>query len=389
MKVTTFACGPAANESEQLASSHLKTRLQSVEGPGGWALLTNLTFSVTNQLQADEIDLVLLGPSGVRVVEVKHWTSQWMEAHTDVVHREADKLTNKARKIGTTLRKLRPALPHVSGAILLTQESSKTKKVVGKEYRGVKVFSLQDWRSLAGVDEPTIFSDQDIAALSRALEPRAAVALDGSLRRLAGYVNLELQSGRDERFHRIYKGSHSSRQDRVVLHLYDLSAADERNSEVRARREYDALHKLQLYAWAPRILDSFQDAPGYAGEMCFFTIVDPAAPSIEERGKDERWDSTFRIDFARNCIRAVAQMHEGGSLEQPIFHRNLRPSTILVKHDNSPLLTGFDRAKIPADVTVAPDQVSAAVEQDLMLAPEVRKRGIGSADRRSDVYSLV
>jgi hypothetical protein len=68
--------------------------------------------------------------------------------------------------------------------------------------------------------------------------------MDGSLRRLAGYVNLELQTPKEERFHRIYKGTHSARQDRAVLHLYDLSASDERNAETKARREYDALHRL-------------------------------------------------------------------------------------------------------------------------------------------------
>jgi hypothetical protein len=47
--------------------------------------------------------------------------------------------------------------------------------------------------------------------------------MDGSMRRLAGYVNLELQTPKEERFHRVYKGIHSGRQDRVVLHLYDLS----------------------------------------------------------------------------------------------------------------------------------------------------------------------
>jgi hypothetical protein len=101
--------------------------------------------------------------------------------------------------------------------------------------------------------------------------------------RLAGLVNLKLQSSKEERSHRVYQGSRSVQQDRVVLHLYDLSATEEKNPEPKARREFEALRALQLYRWAPRILDSFQDVPGFAGEMCFFTVVDPAAPSIEER----------------------------------------------------------------------------------------------------------
>ena len=36
-----------------------------------------------------------------------------------------------------------------------------------------------------------------------------------------------------------------------------------------------------------------------------------------------------------------------------MIHRNLTANTILVKHDNSPILTGFEHARIPADVSVA------------------------------------
>src|SRR6266571_6688400 len=98
----------------------METRLRSVSGDDAWILLTNLAFSITNQLQSDEIDIVAIGPPGVRVVEVKHWTAQWVDAHPDLVAQEADRVTNKARKIGTTLRKIVPALPRVDGVILVT-----------------------------------------------------------------------------------------------------------------------------------------------------------------------------------------------------------------------------------------------------------------------------
>src|SRR5713101_8191442 len=129
MRVTLFPCGPAANESELRAFEHLKSRLQSEAGEDEWVLLANLAFSVTHQLQSDEIDIVVIGPPGVQVIEVKHWTSQWVESNADLVAQEADRVTNKARKIGTTLRKIIRDLPRVDGAILLTQESGKVKRL--------------------------------------------------------------------------------------------------------------------------------------------------------------------------------------------------------------------------------------------------------------------
>jgi len=386
MKVTLFSCGPAANESELLAFKHLETRLQSMAGDGEWILLTNLAFSVTHHLQSDEVDIIAIGPPGVHVIEVKHWTSQWAEAHPDLVEHEAEKITEKARKIGTTLRKLLKDLPRVDGTILLTQENSKLKKLLGRHVRGVSFNSLNEWKTAVGFDSAAHLTPQQVRALGRSLEPKSAVALDGSLRRFAGYVNLELTTPREERFHRVYRGVHSSRQDKVVLHLYDLSVREEPNAESKARREYDALQRLQLHSWAPRILDSFQDAPGYPGELFFFTVVDPAAPSIEKRNQDASWSTIARADFARSAVTALQELH-GVRNGDPMIHRNLTPRTILVRHDNSAILTGFDRTKIPSDITVASARKPADVPEPT-TAPEVQVQGISAADHRSDAYSL-
>lgn len=227
MKVTLFPCGPAANESELKAFEHLKGQLQSNEGDGEWVLLTNLTLSINHQLQSDEIDIVAIGPSGVRVIEVKHWTPQWIDSHSDIVGHEAERVTSKARKIGTTLRQAISRLPRVDGAILLTQEAAKVRRFADKMLRGVRFYALNEWKALLDLNSPKVLEAHEVVKLARILEPGTAVAIDGSLRRLAGYVNLELQTPREERFHRVYKGSHSSRQDRVILHLYDLSAGDD------------------------------------------------------------------------------------------------------------------------------------------------------------------
>ena len=386
MRVTVFNCGPAANESELKACEYLKCRLQGAPDGHRWVLLTNLSFSVTHQLQSDEIDIVVIGPTGVRVIEVKHWTTQWIDRHKDLVEQEADRVTNKARKIGTTLRKNIPGLARVDGAFLVTREPSKVKRLVGRKVRGVSFYTLAGWKDAIGFDSPTELSPGQVSMLGSALEPKSRVAMDGSLRRLAGYINLELQTPKEERFHRIYKGAHSARQDRVVLHLYDLSAVAG-NADVKARREFEALRHLQQYDWTPQILDSYQDAPGYAGEMFFFTIADPAAPCIGKRASDNSWETTARLSFARSTVRALSELHDVTTGDERMIHRNLTPETILVKHDNSPILTGFERTRIPSNISVASAGVSAE-ESESEISPEVRAQGLSAADHRSDVYSL-
>lgn len=387
MKVTVIQCGPMANESEQKAMEHLRQGLQAQPGDGHWILLTNLAFSVTHRMQSDEIDIIAIGPAGVRLIEVKHWNAQWVVDRGYDLEREADLVTSKARKVGTTLRKQLATLPRVDGAFLLTQEPAKIKKLVGQAVRGVTFYGLNGWKEALGLAGPAVLTPQDIARLSQVLEPRSRIVMDGGLRRFAGYVNLELQSHRDSRFHRVYRGGHPTRRDRVVLHLYDLSASDDKNIIAKARREFDALHRLQLYPWAPRILDSFQDAPGYPGEMCFFTVVDPAAPALEERRDDQGWETSERLEFARHAVRAVSELHRTQASGEQLVHRNLAPSTILVRHDNSPILTGFECAKISSEVSVASGHL-VTTHAHSVPAPEVIAGGLAAADSRSDVYSL-
>ncbi len=386
MKVTVFHCGPMANESERMAVEQLKTKLISLSGDGEWILLCNLSFSVTHQLQSEEIDIVAIGPPGVKVVEVKHWTAAWINKNRDVVEREADRVTLKAKKVGTTLRRVVKSLPRVDGAFLLTEGSAKISRVLGETVRGVPFHGLRDCEKAAGAGGMEVLTSDEVRRLGRALEPKCSVAIDGSLKRLAGYVNLELQTPKEERFHRVYKAVHAARQDRVVLHLYDLSASTERNADARAEREFEALRRLQLYPWAPRILDSYQEAPGYAGEMFFFSVVDPAAPTLEERSADETWSPESRVDFARRAVQALSDLHAADS-DEPLVHRNLTPNTILVKYDNTPIFTGFERTKVPSQKTVA----STTLPSNALVPyvpPEILSQGYACADQRSDVYAL-
>ena len=389
MKVVHFPCGSFANESERTAFEHLRSRIESSLGASDdqWMLLTNLTWSVTHQFQADEIDMIAIGPPGVRVIEVKHWSRQWVDEHPDLVDQEADRVTNKARKIGTTSRKSVPDLGRVDGVILLTRESPGVRELAGRVVRGVRFCTLKEWREAIDFDAATVLRPLQVARLGRLLEPKSVVALDGSLRRFAGYVNLERRTPPTERFHRAYQGVHATRHDKVILHLYDLSASDEAHAETRAKREFETLHRLQLHAWAPRVLDSWQPAPGYAGEMHFFTVTDPLAPSVAKRASDQSWDSPARLAFARAALGALGELHGETVDGAPILHRNLTPGTVLVRHDNTPIFTGFELSRIPSERSVGSVGPPSG-EWPPSAAPEVRAQGLHAADARSDRYAL-
>ena len=386
MTIHFIPCGPPANESEEKSFDYLKRRLISEASDQEWILLANLALSITQNFKSDEIDLIAIGPGGVKVIEIKHWSGDWISRNQQKVEDEAERLNAKARKVATTLRRKVPDLPFVKGEFLLSQDFSRVKKVVGKDYRGATLYHLNQWKDLIGFDQPHVLSPPQIASIANALEPRSKVAIDGSLRRLAGYINLELQSPKEDRFHRVYKGKNPASQDRVILHLYDLSADDSPKAEKRARRAFEAIRRLQLYYWAPRILDSFQEVPGYPGEMYFYTLIDPEAPTVEDRREDATWDTRSRIAFAKASLSALKKLHEADS-DHPLVHRNLTPKTLLVRYDNTPIFTGFEYTRIPTEVSIAsssfPDQLDLA-----FMAPEVLKSGLAVANPRSDIYSL-
>ena len=387
MKVRVVPCGPPANLSEHKAVERLKSGLISVQGDMEWVLLTNLSFSVTHQFQSDEIDIVAIGPPGVRVIEVKHWSAQWVNKSTHLVEQEADKLTLKARKIGSTLRRILPSLAFVDARFLITREkAAEVGQIANKTVRGVEFHTLKQWQDAVGLDRPNNLSAVQVNALCKALMPSGRVPIDGSLRRFAGYINLELQTPKEEWHHRIFKGLYARRQEAAILHLYDLSAGDD-GAEANASREFDALHRLQQHTWVPRILETFQQAPGYAGEMFFFAIADTAAPNLQERAADSSWEPRARLSFATNAVSALAELHAEETDGRGMVHRNLTPDTVLVKHDNSPIFRGFELARNPAQATIASVYVPEGKWRSA-VAPEVRVQGLGASDQRSDVYSL-
>jgi nuclease-like protein len=80
MYVEHFPYEPAVNASEELACKEIQSFLRSRSGDGRFALLTNLAYSINSSALPDEIDLVIVGSTGVSVVEIKHWDRSFRAA---------------------------------------------------------------------------------------------------------------------------------------------------------------------------------------------------------------------------------------------------------------------------------------------------------------------
>lgn len=388
-RVQHIPCGPYANESERNACDRLRAKIQRLEEEGSWIFLTNIPFSFQTSGLSEEVDLIAIGPSGISVVEIKHWDRQYLKRYPQVVEAEAEKLNSKVKKIAYKLRE-KFDVGFIAGKVLLTRESGSLKdNNVPLKVRGIPFYSLVDWEDLLSVRATRQLSDNNIAEICKFIEPRSKMTLTGDLRTFGNLVNLELISPREDRFHRIFRGVDSYRREKVILHLYDLSASDDKKSLEKAKREYLALQRFQKSPCLPGLLDSFQDALQYPGELYYYSVMDPLAPSIETISRDNSWTYQQRVLAAARICLALKELHTPSGMDEPgLIHRYLKPTNIKYRVDKGqPIFTELHYARIYSYETISDSSWSFGGDEDFM-APEVKASGLSVADSRSDVYSL-
>ena len=376
-------CGPCVNESERIAIECLKICLRNTPS-GPWLLLSNLSHSVSAQRRSDEIDGILIGPPGVVVIEVKHWDQNNLKGGVDA---DADLLDAKAKRIrGKIPTGINPGF--VEGRFLLTRGQLRLAQQI--PVRGIRFFGLPECGDLASVSSSARLSANEIERIAKALVPRVSVALSGDLRRFGSLINLEQLTPKSDAFHRIYRGEHATRREKVILHLYDLSASDddEKKAKEKAGREFEVIQRWQKSPNMPGMLDSFQEAEGYPGEMYFFSLPDPVAPTLEQRLKDNSWSRDERLRYAIESAKALSLFHQPEHPNEALCLRRISPKSLRVQSNSIPLFTDFSLTRIANSQTISSQMQTELGELAPYAAPEIHHAGFSAADSRSDVYAL-
>jgi hypothetical protein len=332
--------------------------------------------------------MIVVSSGGAVVIEVKHWDRARLKANAWEVEDQADLVTLKAKRVAGRLRELQPKLGFVKAKMLLTKEGKSLRQGSQQpNVRGVTLHGLADLKALLEEALTPSSGVVDAEALARGLTPRAMAVVTGDLRRIGRFGELRRLSGPEDRFRRVYAGRDSASGDRVTLHLYDLSASSTANAEQLARREFEAVQRLQKSPYLPILVDSFQPCPGYPGELYFFTLAESAAASLSELAPDATWTMPARVAFATTALRALAELQTPSTPDgQAVVHRALTPNSVRVRADGRPLFAGWRWARLPEAKTISGPQGPEA--QDAYAAPEVQENGLAFADTRSDVYSI-
>jgi serine/threonine protein kinase len=384
LRVTHVPCGAFANESERRAFKVVQGALAKVDGTETAYVLTNLTHP-NQRGQADEIDMVVLGPGGGVVVEVKHWDGAALRGADS----HAELLTAKAKRVAGRLKAMDPTLGFIPGVFLFTREAGSLRRNGRQAERlGVRAYAVKDVADL--VKDVTFGSGASAERLARSLAPRQSDALSTVPRRLARFDELKPLSPPDERFARVFAARDPASGDRVILHTYDLSAAPaHEQADVtvrRAKREFDVVQRFQKSAHLPSLVDSWQPLPNYDGEIFFFTLADSSAAPVGALAKDAGWRSADRLAFAARALRALADLQRSdNAVGEVLVHRSLDPLNVRVRGNGTPLFAGWGWARLPLALTIAPE---TALTDSPYAAPEVRRGGLLAATPASDVWSL-
>ncbi|MCX6017397.1 MAG: protein kinase, partial [Chloroflexi bacterium] len=275
---------------------------------------------------------------------------------------------------------------YVRGIFLLTNENS--PRPAGDLISGGEFFvcTEEQVRSLLIQDGPLEYSPTIIRDYGHWMRPRNVFAADALPRNVNDIRLLKRLPQNEDHFHRVFVGQKDSNGVKVHVHLMDLTAGGAALMK-KAEREVRALQTLHEHGkWVPQIIDTYQHIDGYVGEMMFYSLSDSDAPTLQHRRRDKSWACDRRMRFALSALTGLADL-QSLELSEPFVHRNISPTTLLVRHDDRALFTGFELSRVPGAETIAPSIVQKKTVE-AWIAPEMVEHGYAAATKESDVYAL-
>ncbi len=383
------AIGEVQNASEREAIRHLRETLSDE-----YTILHN--FEIERQNQHFEVDLAVIAPHAVYLVDVKGTRglisvhgSEWHPAHGSSYPSPLLKLRSHARKLkglitdsdptNRTLRKI-----YVGATILLTHPKAKLNDPADKD--APDVTSLED----AG----DFFRDESrippkFSADVQSHYKTVLTAIEGSARpseqqKKYGTWEVTEELGSTDLYteYRGYNTEAGPRAGEFRIRVYPTdpySPEEEQEAEKnRIRNAFRALNGMPVH---PSII-SPRDFQYDGGSQSYVLVTeDVRGQSLRLSLSSDSLDIDTKSRVAKDVVDAIAHAHS-----HDVIHRNLSPSSILVTDDERAKLTGFEYARPDPDRS----QTLAGEIVDLLdyryQAPECY-RDPGAATTASDVCS--
>jgi serine/threonine protein kinase len=379
--------GQPVNDAERAAIAHLRDRL-----PDSYTLLHN--FEISRQGELFEIDLALLTPHALYLIDVKGtrgsidvFGSKWYPDGRAPFPSPVAKLRGHARTVKGLITQAHPGRReleevYVEAAVLLTAPDTFLSDRDGSDESYVVRLKDAERYFRDATRVPVRFAKNILAQQGLILHAlRAAKPAPGVVR--FGHWQVKEKLGASDFFIE-YRAENSFAGGTARLRVYQADPyqpEEVRKTQVnRITNAYRALSRLPLHPNVVAARDFFsmeddksfvlvvEDAPGQA------LTVHLARPQLALT-LDQKW----RV--AKDLLAALAHAHR-----HEVIHRNLTPGAILIGQDGTTRLTDFDFAKPKTNrsQTIA-GEITDLIEK-AYVAPEAF-RDPASAVAASDVFS--
>ena len=389
-----IAIGQPANDSERGAIAYLRDHL-----PNTFTIIHN--FELKQGYELFEIDVALLGPHCVHVIDVKGtrghvdvYGGMWYPEGRAPYHSPLAILRRHAKALKTLICDQHPtnrALGrlYVDAAVLMTAPDAFVQDPSGQDgsavayLRKCAAFFQATTRIPPGrsTDIRAHFRPVQQAVVGRA-KPRKGPPCFGNWQ-------VEERLGGTDRYTE-YRAKHTllgaKRGGTARLRVYPVDPylpQEERKQE--RRRIENAYRAVAALPGHPNILTVREFFPSEAEDRFVLVTADVAGHALRQHVKKSTLALTFdqKIAVVRDVLAALDHAHRG---EPQVVHRNLTPDAVLVAASGPALLCGFDHARAGRDrtSTIAEDVVD---ELDPMYQAPECYRDASQASVASDLYA--
>jgi len=388
-KITPF--GQPANEGERDAIYYLR-RL-----PDTFEIFHNLEIRQNKEIF--EVDLVILGPQCVFVVDVKgtHGRievigSRWYPENRQAYASPVAKLRNIAKVLNTLIKessRMKPELGqvHIHAATLMIAEDV---EIIDLDRRDSNYITYCDERCIRYFQRRDFIPDHRLTDI-RAYHADIKRALQGKARPKSSPPRyrdwqVEEELGRTDRYveYRARKLLGSSISNWTVrLKVYRVDPYQEQAKREAEKKlisnAFEAVHRIQ-HPNILRVQDYFEAEDG---DCCVLVTEDIPGEPLRQYARKQDVSLEQKCELIGAVLIALEDAHKQG-----VIHRNLTPDNVLVGKDGQIRLVGFDYARISdRNTTVVNDDVVEDLESDSVYQATECYRDPSTASVTSDLFS--
>lgn len=383
--------GQPVNQAERDVISYLRGHL-----PNGYKLLHNI--EIKRGVEFFEIDLVLLTPHGIYVVDIKGtqgqvniYNNQWHPEGRSPFYSPLPKLRQNAKTLKGIICDFYPARQDLGSIYVHAVVLMSNPETVIDDSNG------RDESEITYADQRCIEYFQDQTKLphwSKNIESRYSLVV----RALSGRTNprssppcfnnwqVEEKLGETDRYIE-YRAKHIENTDIGVtarLRVYQVDPyqdeADRETERKRIRTAFEAVYQRLKHRHILPVQDFFTIE---SRDRHILVTDDFSGYALRQSLKRRNLTPAQKLILIEEILDALRYAHENG-----VIHRNLTPDTILVNPNGHACLTGFDYARVTQrNRTIAHEIVDDLQDSEAYQAPECHNNP-SSASIASDLFSV-